>query len=217
MNKVSKKFLFLSVFLFAIFAVYTVLIKTIDVGIAENTAEIGFSSVNFAVADVFTFNEFWYTLSEYLGYISLGVCVAFALVGLFQLIKVKSIKSVNKDIWVLAGFYVVVIGFYALFEVLEVNYRPVILDEGLEASYPSSHTVLAVCVLASAVIEFEKYFLQKKVLKNVLQASCIVLAALTVVARMLSGVHWITDIVGGLLLSAALVSGFAAAYKTVEK
>lgn len=205
MNKKSNNILMGAV-LFVCFVIYTVLIKVVDVqAIGPEGSSVGLASLNAVFARFFPFNATWYSITEYLGYIAIGVCLGFGLLGLFQLIKGKSLKAVDKELWLLAGFYVVVIAFYALFEIVEINYRPVILEEGLEASYPSSHTVLAICVFLSAVYEFESYLLKSKVVKNLLQALFIVLALLTVIGRMLAGVHWFTDIIGGLILSLSLV------------
>lgn len=203
----NKKNLFKTILLFCIFAVYTMVVKFVDVGKGQEGTDLGLSTVNRAVERHLPFNNFWYTLTEYLGYIALGVCLAFALLGLMQLITRKSLKKVDKEIWVLAGFYVVVMAFYALFEKLVINYRPVILDEGLEPSYPSSHTVLAACVFISAFIVNHKY-IRHKLTRTIVNVLMIVFAVFTICGRFISGVHWATDIVGGMLLSAALLMGF---------
>ena len=49
------------------------------------------------------------------------------------------------------------------------------------------------------------------VARRVVQLSVAVFALLMVGARMVCGVHWLSDIVGGLLLSAALVLAYRAA------
>lgn len=203
----NKKNLFKTILLFCIFAVYTAVVKFVDVGKGQEGTDLGLSTFNRGVERYLPFNNFWYTLTEYLGYIALGVCLAFALLGLMQLITRKSLKKVDKEIWVLAGFYVVVMAFYALFEKLVINYRPVILDEGLEPSYPSSHTVLAACVFISAFIVNMKY-IRHKLTRTILNALMILFAVFTICGRFISGVHWATDIVGGMLLSAALLMGF---------
>ena len=208
----KKKNWAVTALLFCIFAAYTAVVKFVDVGTGLEGTKLGLATLNHACEKVFPFKEFWYNLTEYLGYAAIGVCLAFTLLGLLQLIKGKSFKKVDKEIWILAGFYVVVIAFYALFEVLIINYSPVILDEGLEASYPSSHTVLAACVFISAFFMFEKY-IKNKPLLACLQGLCVLAAVFTIAGRLFSGVHWVSDIVGGLLLSAALIHGFLVAIK----
>lgn len=218
-KKLSFKNFILPAVLFVVFIIFTVLVKTVDVGEGRLGTELGFATFNKAVEKVIPFNNGWYMLSEILGYAAIGVCLGFACFGLYEMVKYGIIKkqgifkAVDKEIWILAGFYVVVIGFYVLFEVLEINYRPVVFDEGLEASYPSSHTMLAVCVFCSAFMMFEKFLKETKIFKAVGQGFCVILASLTVVGRFFSGVHWATDIIGGLLISAALVTLFGAVIK----
>lgn len=209
MKKEDKRLIVMPILQFLLFVFFTLLVRTINVmPVGPEGSSVGFASVNSVFAGVFSFNPVFYEISELLGYMAIGVCLGFALFGAYMLIKGKSIKAVDKEIWILAGFYVVVMAFYALFEKVVINYRPVILEEGLEASYPSSHTMLAVCVFVSAVYEFEIYMASKPILKNVCTAIAIAAAAITVITRTFSGVHWISDIIGGLLLSFALLSAF---------
>lgn len=214
--KSNKRNFVITVLLFLVFVVYTTLVMTVDLGTGLEGTPLGFSTFNKRAAEVFPYNELWYGLTEYLGYVAIGVCFGFALLGLYQLIKGKGIKAVDKKLFALAGFYVVVVGFYAAFEAFTINFRPVMLEEGLEASYPSSHTVLGACVFLSAVLMLEDMLDNKSLLKAILQALFIVLALFTIIGRMLSGVHWITDIFGGVILSAALLMGFYTAKEKVR-
>ena len=97
----------------------------------------------------------------------------------------------------LGCFYIVVIGAFALFEVFPVNYRPVLIEGVLEASYPSSTTMLALCVLPTAMLR-----LRSRWVRFLLAA----LTAFLVIGRLLCGVHWASDLIGGALLSAGLVT-----------
>lgn len=194
---------------FVLFIIFTVLVKLVDVkAIGPDNSSVGFAEFNKMVNMVFPYNTFYYEVSELLGYAAIGICLGFGLFGLVQLFKRKSLKKVDREIFILAGFYVVVIGFYVLFEIITINYRPVILDEGLEGSYPSSHTMLALCVYLSSVFMFEIYLAKKAILKNIAEAVCIFAGVITVISRAFSGVHWITDIIGSVLLSAALINAF---------
>ena len=127
-----------------------------------------------------------------------------------QLIRRKSLKKVDFEILALGAFYIVIAAFYVFFELAIVNYRPIILGAAPEASYPSSHTVLAVCVLGSAIVVVHRK-LNSRPWRIAAEAAFAALAVVIVVGRLLSGAHWLTDIIGGLLLSAALVSGYIAA------
>ena len=94
--------------------------------------------------------------------------------------------------------------FYLLFEVLKLNWRPVILKEGLEASYPSTHTLLAVCAAGGAAIFLSRLKIRRELRLIGIAALCFV-GFMTVLCRLLSGVHWVTDVLGGVILGAALL------------
>lgn len=198
--------------LFVLFAAYTIAVRFVDrAAIGPEGSEVGFAKLNGAFADLVGVNMTWYKITQLLGYLALAVCVCFACVGVAQLIKRGSLKKVDSEIYILGGFYIVVIAFYALFEVLAVNYRPVILKEGLEASYPSSHTVLAVCVFLTAAYEIRRLLPGRKAVGLAADVISVVLVLVTVLGRAASGVHWLTDIAGACILSAALVSLYRAA------
>ncbi len=203
--------------LFILFILFTVAVKTVDVrAIGPESSSVGFAGLNDKFAGDREISELWYKITQALGYFALAVCVFFAGVGVWQLAARRSFKKVDPEIYVLGGFYAVVLAFYALFEKLIVNYRPVILDEGLEASYPSSHTVLAVCVFVTAAYELRRLFPGKKRVGLAACAAFTVLTLVSVFGRALSGVHWLTDVIGACLLSAALIFMYRAVILTVQ-
>lgn len=212
----NKRNILITCLLFVLFFVYTVLVMVVDLGEGLNGTTLGFSTLNWECAKVFPYNELWYECTEVLGYAAFGVCFGFALFGLFQMIKGKGFRTVDKKLYALAGLYAAVAGVYAAFEVFTINFRPVIVDGELEASFPSTHTLIGTCVFISATILFEYYLKNKTLLKAILQALCIVMALFMVIGRILSGVHWITDIFGGIILSAALLTGFYSVVSRIE-
>lgn len=198
-----------------IFIACTLWIKMFDVKpIGPNGSSVGCASLNLML--LHGYNKFWYLLTEFIGYISIVIMFAMACLGLVQLIKGKSFKAVNPALYVLAGFYAVMVFFYALFEVVVINCRPILESDGsLEASYPSSHTMLSLCVLISLIYQL-KYIIKKKSLQQYASIALVVLSLLAVVGRFLCGVHWFTDILGGVILSFALLLFYDAAIKVVE-
>lgn len=198
--------LLLTLLFFVLFIVFTFAVMKIDVaptGLFDS--KIGFSDLNKAVFDTLGENPFWYTVSEVCGVIALMCAGIFALCGMYQLITRKSFKKVDKHIYLLAAFYILVIATYIFFEIFVVNYRPVFIENQLEASYPSSHTMLTLCIMSTAIIEIGRMIKNIKYAR-VLQVASIVIMSVTVIGRLLSGVHWFTDIIGGVLISLALVS-----------
>jgi undecaprenyl-diphosphatase len=128
----------------------------------------------------------------------------FGLLGLAQWIRRKQIRKVDSSILVLGGFYLAVMGAYLFFEVFAVNYRPVLIDGILEASYPSSTTMLMLCVMPTAIMELRGR-MKNSVLKRWVTFLMAAFTVFMVIGRLISGVHWLTDIVGGMLLSTGLV------------
>ncbi len=194
-----------------LFLALLVMVRSYDVAaIGPMGTEIGFAQLNGNVRDSLGTNLFWYDFTELFGFLALAVCGLFGFTGLVQLLKRRSLKGVDPEILALGIFYVLVIGCYVLFEVMVVNYRPVIMMGAVEpeASFPSSHTMLICSVMGSTALVLKQY-ISRDALRMGLQAGCIIVAAVTVVGRLLSGVHWFTDILGGVLLSCALVALFS--------
>lgn len=206
-KKQTKVFLIITLVLLALSVLFTVLTRLVDVAaIGPQNSEVGFSAINGFFKSRLPFSEGWYDLSEILGLLPLATVPLFAAVGLYQCLKRKSLFKVDKSIFALGGFYVAVLLVYLLFEIFAVNYRPVLMAGELEASYPSSHTMLAVCFSVSSIFAVWQQTKKRTLRVGTLVAASLV-GALVVFARFLSGVHWFTDIVGGLLFSATLLMG----------
>ena len=147
----------------------------------------------------------WYNITKYLGYLTFILVIYYAIIGLKQLIKGKSLKKVDKKILLLGAFYVLVGIVYIIFEKIIINYRPVLFGDELEASFPSSHTMLALCVCASSLI-MSKYYIRSEKAKQILDIVTWVVMVVLVIGRLISGVHWLTDIIGGIIISGFLLS-----------
>ena len=152
-----------AVILTALAMIFTLLVKIVDVqAIGPNGSEVGFAAVNGAVANALGVKLFWYDVSETLGYLAILTCLFFAALGVYQLIKEKSLKKVDKRILALGALYAVTVVLYVLFDKVAVNYRPVLENGVLEPSYPSSHTVLSLVAFGSAFLLVRKYFIEEK-------------------------------------------------------
>lgn len=194
------------------FCILVVLLLTCNVApVGPAGTKIGLSGLNVAVHQALGTNELFYELTELFGLAALAVCGAFAVVGLVQLIRRKSLKQVDRRIYALAGLYVLTVLLYVLFEKVVINYRPVLMPGELapEAAFPSSHTMLILVVFGSAVEAMGAY-IKRKGLRLALQLVGVLGMVVTVVGRLLSGVHWLTDIMGSVLLSLALLNLYRA-------
>lgn len=189
----------------AAFALWTILVCIADVQpIGPEGTPVGFAAVNGYVHNLTGVHPELYELTDLLSLIPLGIVSGFGILGLMQWIRRRSLKKVDGDILLLGGFYGVVLGAYGFFEIFVVNYRPVLIEGRLEASYPSSTTVLVLCVMLTAVMQMNLR-IRHRGLKKAAAFIMTAFSVFMVMGRFLSGVHWFTDIAGGILLSGGLV------------
>ena len=190
--------------LVALFALWTVLIRTVDVQpIGQQGTDVGFAGLNGWFHRLTGVHMGLYTATDLLSVIPFLVCAAFGVIGLVQLIRRRSLWKVDADILLLGVYYVVVILAYLLFEKLHLNYRPVLIEGQLEASYPSSTTLLVLAVMPTLAFQAGRR-MKPSFLRTAVQAAAILFAVFMAAGRAVSGVHWLTDIVGGVLLSMGL-------------
>ena len=211
-----KKKLITSAVCFGLFLLLILLLKTVDVAaVGPEGTKIGLSRLNVAVHTMFGEHLGWYKVTNILGYLAILIALCFAAIGGLQLVYRRSILKVDKEILLLGCLYVVTVIFYVFFEKVIVNYRPLLMPggEGPEASFPSSHTMLSCVILGSGLQLIKKYARKSKTVQLVLTVVFAVMLALIVAGRLLSGVHWFTDIIGGILLSVALLNAWEGAVK----
>lgn len=214
----NKKNFLLTVALFLLFSIFTVIVTTVDVKpIGPEHSYIGLASLNQFVFELFGVNLLWYTITDWLGVVAILFAFGFAVLGLIQLVRRKSLLKVDFSILMLGVFYILVVAFYLLFETVIINYRPIILYASLEASYPSSHTMIVICIMVTAMLQFYRLLAEHKTLLVILDCISILLIAVTIGGRLISGVHWFTDIVAGIILSSALVMLYYSIITCMEK
>ena len=215
-KETQEKFLGATI-LFLLFVLFTILVRYVDVTVWETGTPIGFSTVNIGIFRLFGgYHEAFFIITDLCALPALGLAAAFGFLGLYQWIRRKSLFKVDPDIFVLGGFYIAVIAAYIFFEIFVIDCRPVLMDGVAEASYPSSHTMVAVAVFTTAVMQMKERVNNKKLCRW-LRFGADVFTAFTIVGRLICGAHWFTDIAGGLLLSATLVEGYKAFISLVQK
>lgn len=211
MNKSEKKSLSMGIISLAMFAVWTVLILTVDVQpLGQNGTSIGFATFNCWFHHFTGVNMAIYTITDWMGLVPVVICLVFAGIGLVQLIKRRSIFRVDADIMILGVYFVIVFLAYAIFEIIPINYRPILIEGRMEASYPSSTTLLVLSVMPALVEQIKRRLSGIRV-KQIITIAAIAFSIFMVTGRLISGVHWFTDIVGGELLSAGLYMLYKAA------
>ncbi len=206
MDKLKKNVdIVLGVAIFLLFVVYTLIIKFVAVlPIGPLESNVGLGQINKAVHDFVGVNMTLYNITDWLGILAILIMFAFAVVGVVQWIKRKSLLKVDNEILALGIYYVLVFASYLFFEFVVINRRPVLIEGILEASYPSSTTMLVMMVCLSSFSALNKLISNKK--SNLtLKIILILFTIFMIVARFISGVHWLTDIFGGIILSTALL------------
>ncbi len=186
------------------FAVWTFLIQEVDVQpIGPNESTVGFAALNGWFHQLTGVHWMLYTLTDWLGLVPIFVCLIFASIGFVQLVQRKSLFKVDLDIIMLGAYYVLVIFGYLLFEMVPINYRPVLIEGFLEASYPSSTTLLVLSVMPTLYFQAQRR-LSPNALRQTILIFSVLFSAFMVIGRLVSGVHWLTDIVGAVLLSSGI-------------
>ena len=208
MKSKKQKNTYTAIIMLLAFVLWTILIRFVDVQtIGPNGSAVGLATVNQFVRQRIGVRISLYVITDWLSLVPISFVMIFALLGLGQWIKRKQIAKVDRDILVLGGFYAAVMAAYCIFEMIPVNYRPVLINGYTEASYPSSTTMLVLCVMSTAVMQLNARIGNVKI-RHCVTFAITVFAILMVGGRLLSGVHWFTDIVGGILLSAGLVKTY---------
>ena len=204
MKKNGKRLLIIGIMLVAAFAVWTLLIQIVDVQpVGQNGTDIGFATFNCWFHKLTGVHMTIYTITDWLGLVPLFICMVFGGVGFVQLVKRRSLFKVDYDIIFLGIYYVMVIFGYFIFEMIPINYRPILIDGFMESSYPSSTTLLVLSVMPTLIYQVNRR-LEYVAVKKVVSILAIIFSAFMVIGRLVSGVHWFTDILGSIMLSAGL-------------
>ena len=215
MKNKNQNHFYRTAFYFAAFLLWTALVLFADVKpIGVQGTAVGLASLNRFVHSFFGVHMPLYVITDWLGLIPIGFMAAFATLGLSEWIRRKCLLKVDRNLLILGGFYFVLAAVFIFFETFVINYRPVLIDSVPEASYPSSTTLLCMCVM-STVSEALRVRIKNKIRRRWILSVITTFTVFMVVGRLVSGVHWFSDIVGGVLLSACLISLYKAVSENV--
>ena len=180
MKRNEKTHLWEGIGFLIVFLLWTVLIRCVDVQVAgPNQTKVGFAAFNLWFHKLTGVHMTIYTITDWLGLVPIAVCLGFGMVGVFQLIRRRSLLRVA------------------------INYRPVLINGILEASYPSSTTLLVLSVMPTMMFQIDRRT-NKSLVRNVTGIFVIAFSTFMVIGRLISGVHWATDIIGAVFLSMGL-------------
>lgn len=204
MKKEEKRFLGLGVILVVAFIIWTLLIQNVDAQpIGQNGTDVGFATWNCWFHKLTGVHMTIYHITDWLGLIPMVVCMIFGGIGFRQLIQRRSLFQVDCDIILLGIYYIVVIFGYLIFEMIPINYRPILIEGRMEASYPSSTTLLVLSVMPTLIFQMNRR-VKNMILKKMILVLTIVFSVFMVIGRLISGVHWFTDIVGAVMFSVGI-------------
>ena len=214
----KNKGLLASIIMIIATAAYTAALMLVDVQpIGPNGTKVGLATMNSMFQNIVGVNFTYYNIAEVMGYVIWAIFGVFALAGFVQMIKRRSIIKVDRNILVLGGMYFILFALYVLFSKVAVNYRPIIMpgETMPEPSFPSSHTMMAIVVAVGTMMQL-KYYVKKKSTRTFLMFDLTIIMLITVAARTLSGAHWLSDIIAGILVSLTLISLYCAVYNSVK-
>ena len=207
----TEKHFYTAICQLIVFTFWTILVYFVDIQpIGPQGSKVGFAAFNRYVHELTGVHFFLYDITDWLGLVPIGIAAGFALLGLTQWIQRRKLLRVDRDLLLLGCFYIVVIAAFLFFEIFVINYRPVLIEGKLEASYPSSTTMLALCVMPTAIHQIS-IRIKNRQWKMLILNALHIFTVFMVIGRLISGVHWATDIIGGILLSAGLVKLYLAA------
>ena len=201
----KRKSFYIGLGLLALFVIWTIALMFVDVrAIGPQESIVGFATINRFIHNLTGVHMSLYTITDWLGLVPLCFIMGFGILGLCEWIKRKNLFKVDHSILTLGGFYIIVMTAYIFFETFVVNYRPILINGSLEASYPSSTTMLVMCVMPTAIMQFNER-IKSNGFKKCVNILITAFIAFMVIGRLVSGVHWFSDIIGGALLSSGLV------------
>ena len=200
----EKRLLFKGIVLILVFILWTVLIQKVDVKpIGQNGTDVGFATLNLSFHNLTGVNMLIYHITDWLGLVPIFCCMIYGVVGFVQFVKRKSLLKVDVDILLLGVYYVIVIFGYLIFEMISINYRPILINGTMEASYPSSTTLLVLSVMPTVIFQIDRR-IKNRVVRRIITSSTILFSLFMLIGRTVAGVHWLTDIIGSIILAMGL-------------
>lgn len=194
----SKVWLTLSVLSLIGFVMFTLIVALVDVD------QVGLSHLNQFFWRAWGRSSFWEQVTDWIGYLMILAIIGLVVWQIAQWIVRKSLHHVDKNLLLLDLIFGCLIVVYLFFEIVVVNYRPELENGVAKASYPSSHSMLFATVIPLLIWQVWHY-VHNKPWRIVFTVLLIAMMSFGLVGRLLSGVHWFTDILGGILISVSLV------------
>ena len=212
------KYLLIPSILLAIFVVWTALVKVVDIQYVGAAGFLGFYSLNTQINDYVQSmdTKSFDFLTDVMMFIALSTIIPFAVLGIIQLAKRKDLKKIDPIFYIILAGYAAFAVLYFIFEIVKINYSPLSTEEDLKASYPSSHVMIFAIMGGAGIMGLLHYVNINKGLKVLINCLFIILTLFMAGLRLLSGQHYFTDIIGGLLISFTVLSALHSLNKYIE-
>lgn len=188
-----------------LFIILIILLKCVDVKTLYDCDSIGLAGLNKVYYK--EYNKALDILSDVIFYLVIAFNVFLIVLYAINLSKTKSLKAGYK-FYIYFSILLLGIILWLLFDkVICINTRPNIKDGVVEGSFPSTHVFLTAYIVLSSPYLFLKMEKNKGLEKanklgfeEIITIIFISIALVMTVLRLYSGMHWLTDCVGGLIL-----------------
>ncbi len=196
MKKIINLYTILGFSFLALFLLLIILLSIDRATITFAGKEVGLSHLNNLVS--YKFDDTLDKVSDVLFYFSFSGVILGVVLGIMQLVKNKSLFAVDTKILFFGIFVILAIIFWLVFDKgLKINYRPIDPTEG---SFPSTHVFMTTFFMLAAHNLLCSLFKGNNIVKYGSLAVAIIFIVLVTIFRVSSGMHYITDVIGGLFI-----------------
>lgn len=145
----------------------------------------------------------WEKITDIILITALAVLGVFAVLGLVEWIKRKSLKKVDRELLAMIPPLFLMAATYFIFDhIFILNTRP---NGSGEPSFPSSHTMATATIFLMTMLALKKY-VKNKSLRIFLDVVMLILIVLVSVGRVAANMHWTSDVIGALIFSLIFVA-----------
>lgn len=152
----------------------------------------------------------WEKITDIILITAIAILGVFAILSLTEWVKRKSLKKVDKELLAMLPSLALMAITYFIFDKLFIlNTRP---NGSGEPSFPSTHTMVTATIFLMTMFALPKY-IKNKSLRIILDVVMAILIVLVSIGRVAANMHWVSDVVGGLIFSVL----FAGVYVVIIK
>ena len=156
----------------------------------------------------------WKKATDIILIASFAILTVFVILGLYQWITRKSLKKVDKSLLCFPIPLALLAAVYVIFDkFIILNTRP---NGSGEPSFPSTHVMIVATIFFLSAIALPKY-IKSKTASILLDIIMLALIVLTCVGRVLSDMHWLTDVIGGLAFAVFFAAVYYFCYRITKK